>query len=93
MKCPVMASGAIEGVGCVVPEKLKCTLQKYYSYTQFRPGQLESLLAIAHGKDVFVKLATGSGKSLCMFLLPLAISSTAMAIIISPLNGLMDEQV
>ena len=69
MKCPVMASGAIEGVGCVVPEKLKCTLQKYYSYTQFRPGQLESLLAIAHGKDVFVKLATGSGKSLCMFLL------------------------
>lgn len=28
-----------------------------------------------------------------MFLAPLAISSTAMAIVISPLNGLMDEQV
>ena len=49
-------------------------------------------LPVVHGKDVFVRLATGSGKS-CMFLAPLAISDIAMAVIISPLNGLMDEQV
>ena len=52
------------------------------------------LSPVVHGKDVFVRLAaTGSGKSLCMLLAPLAISDIAMAVVISPLNGLMDEQV
>ena len=89
----MMTESLAEGAGCVMPDKLKCALHKYYKHTDFRPGQLESLLPIVHGKDVFVRLATGSGKSLCMFLVPLAVSDSAMAIIISPLNGLMDEQV
>ena len=59
----------------------------------FRPGQLEALVPIAHGKDVFICLATGSGKSLCMLLAPLTASNTAMAVIVSLLNGLVDEQV
>ena len=67
--------------------------EKYYKHDDFTPGQLESLLPIVHGKDVFVRLTTGSGQSLWMFLVPLAVSDTAMAVIISPLNGLMDEQV
>ncbi len=93
LKCPVMTGGLVEGTGCIMPDKLKCALQKYYKHTAFRPGQLESLLPVVHGKDVFVRLATGSGKSMCMFLVPLAISDSAMAMIVSPLNGLMDEQV
>ena len=93
MSCDDREGGLVEGAGCIMPEKLKCALHKYYKHTDFRPGQLESLLPIVHGKDVFVRLATGSGKSLCMFLVPLAVSDSAMAIIISPLNGLMDEQV
>lgn len=88
-----MTGGLVEGTGCIMPDKLKCALQKYYKHTAFRPGQLESLLPVVHGKDVFVRLATGSGKSMCMFLVPLAISDSAMAMIVSPLNGLMDEQV
>ena len=87
-----MTGGPIEGADCVMSEKLKCALQKYYKHTEFRPGQLGSLLPIVHGKDVFVRLATGSGKSLCIFLVPLAVSDSAMTVI-SPLNGLMDEQV
>ena len=59
----------------------------------FRPGQLEALIPIAHSKDVFICLATGSGKSLCMLLVPLAASNTAMAVIVSLLNGLVDERV
>jgi ATP-dependent helicase YprA (DUF1998 family) len=42
---------------------------------------------------VFVRMATGSGKSLCMFLVPLAVSDSGMGIVISPLNALMDQQV
>lgn len=38
-------------------------------------------------------MATGAGKSLCMFMVPLAQSNVAMGIVISPLISLMDEQV
>ena len=93
LRCPVMTGRPIDESGCVLTEKLKFALHKYYKYTEFRPGQLESLLPVVHGKDVFVRLATGCGKSMCMFLVPLAVSNSAMAFIISPLNGLMDEQV
>ena len=68
-------------------------LRRFFEYDSFRPGQLEALIAVAHGKGVFVRMATGSGKTLCMLLLPLAMSESAMGIVISPLNGLMDEQV
>ncbi len=60
---------------------------------EFKPGQLEAMLPALHGKDTFVRMATGGGKSLCMFLVPLAYSSTSMGVIISPLNSLMEEQV
>lgn len=78
---------------CDVKSKLYSALCSYFKFTEFRQGQLESLVPILHGKDVFVRLSTGSGKSLCMFLAPLASSDSAIAVIVSPLNGLMDEQV
>lgn len=55
----------------------------------FLPG----LLALLHGRDVFVRMATGSGKSLCMFLAPLALAESAIGVVISPLNALMEQQV
>ena len=72
---------------------LECALRRYYKFTRFRPGQLEAMLPLLHCKDVFVRMATGSGKSLCMFLPPLAVNDTCMAVIISPLIALMDQQV
>ena len=46
-----------------------------------------------HGRDVFVHMATGSGKSVCMFLGPLALSDSAIGLVIRPLSALMEQQV
>lgn len=81
------------GEQCAAQSKLKSVLSSIFHYEYFRPGQLEAVLPVAHGKDVFVRLPTGGGKSLCMYLIPLSISSEAMGIVISPLVGLMEQQV
>ena len=54
---------------------------------------LEAIFPALHGRDTFFRMATGSGKSLYMFMVPIVQSDTAMGIVISPLNSLMDEQV
>ena len=77
-------------VQCNVATRLEGCLEKHSS---FRPGQLASTAAVLHGRDAFVRMATGAGKSLCIFLAPLAVSDTAMAVVISPLVGLVDQQV
>lgn len=82
-----------ENIQCTAKDRLKKALFTYFKHSEFRPGQLESTLPAIHGRDVFVRMATGSGKSLCMFLVPLALNNVAMGIIISPLNALMNQQV
>ena len=47
----------------------------------------------AHAQDTFVRMPTGGGNTLCMFLMPLSMSSDAMGVIISPLVGLIEQQV
>ena len=90
----LMEKGPVEGdVSCAAREKASGTLQSYFKYCSFRPGQLDAVLPALHGKDVFVRMATGSGKSLCMYLVPLAVSDSSIGIIISPLIGLMGQQV
>ena len=85
--CPGM------GESCGCSSRLHEVLEKHIGYDSFLPGQLEAAVAVLHGRDVFVRMATGSGKSLCMFLAPLAKGDKAVGVIISPLNGLMEEQV
>ena len=72
---------------------MEVALRTYFKFATFRPGQLDALLPLVHGRDVFVRMATGAGKSLCMFLPPLAIGESAIGVVISPLNALMEEQV
>ena len=81
------------GIPCTARDRLKEALLTYFKHTEFRPGQIESTLPALHGQDVFVCMATGSGKSICMFLVPLAVNDVAMGIVISPLNALMNQQV
>ena len=40
-------------------------------YSKLKPEQEQAILAFVSGKDVFVALPTGYGKSLCFGLLPL----------------------
>ena len=68
---------------CLAKEKLEAALLKYFKYTTFRPGQLDALLAVMHGKDVLVSMATGAGKLLCMFLAPLAFTVGVVVSVLS----------
>lgn len=70
---------------------LEKELEKYFNFSQFRPGQKEVVEAIVAGKDVVALMPTGGGKSLC-FQLP-AILHENISIVISPLIALMQDQV
>ena len=77
----------------MVYKRLRDALWSHFKFKNFRPGQLEALLLAVHGRDVFVRMPTGGGKSLCMYLVPLAVSDKAIGIVVSPLVSLMDQQV
>src|SRR6185503_2883268 len=70
---------------------LQSTLKKFFGFGKFKGNQEKIINSILAGKDTFVIMPTGGGKSLC-YQLP-AIVSEGTAIVVSPLIALMKNQV
>lgn len=66
-------------------------LQAWFGFKEFKGRQLEIIQSILSGRNTFVIMPTGGGKSLC-YQLP-ALVLDGLAIIVSPLVALMKNQV
>ena len=71
-------------------------LRSYFGFEDFRDGQMDVIGHVMSGKHAMVVMPTGMGKSLC-FQIP-ALEATecdrrALAIVLSPLIALMQDQV
>ena len=66
-------------------------LKKYFGFNQFKGLQEQVIRSLISGKNSFVIMPTGGGKSLC-YQLP-ALMNEGTAIIVSPLIALMKNQV
>jgi ATP-dependent DNA helicase RecQ len=70
---------------------LKSALSEHFGFKDFKGQQELAINSLLSGKDTFVIMPTGGGKSLC-YQLP-AIALPGVAIVVSPLIALMKNQV
>ena len=72
-------------------EFLQEKVAEHFGFNGFKGLQLDAIKSLLQGRDTFVIMPTGGGKSLC-YQLP-ALISEGVAIVVSPLIALMKNQV
>ena len=90
-KAPVVQKAGEHGLTQFTLDQLQESLYENFGFRQFKGLQLEAINSLLSGKDTFVIMPTGGGKSLC-YQLP-ALMSDGVAIVVSPLIALMKNQV
>jgi ATP-dependent DNA helicase RecQ len=83
--------GKKEKAGAYANIDLKEALREHFGFKEFKGEQKQIIETVLAGKDTFVIMPTGGGKSLC-YQLP-AMILPGVAIIVSPLIALMKNQV
>ncbi|QOJ32799.1 MAG: DNA helicase RecQ [Gammaproteobacteria bacterium] len=73
------------------PDPLDDSLRRVFGLRGFRPHQREAVEDLIAGRDAFVLMPTGGGKSLCYQLA--ALHRPGVGIVVSPLISLMKDQV
>ena len=72
-------------------EEARSVLDRYFGYSEFRPGQDDAVKSALSGRDTLIVMPTGGGKSVC-FQVP-ALVLPGLTIVVSPLIALMLDQV
>ncbi|HJP40406.1 MAG TPA: RecQ family ATP-dependent DNA helicase [Dehalococcoidia bacterium] len=67
-------------------------LREVFGYSEFRPGQVETIAATLDRRDVLAVMPTGAGKSLC-YQVPALVDESGLTVVVSPLLALMKDQV
>ena len=75
----------------LIDDSPKEALQKYFGFKEFKGEQEIAIQSVLEGKDTFVIMPTGGGKSMC-YQLP-ALMLDGVALVVSPLIALMKNQV
>ena len=66
-------------------------LKRHFGFDTFKGNQEQIMTNLMEGRDTFVLMPTGGGKSIC-YQVPALLADTGVAIVVSPLIALMQDQ-